>query len=245
MSDNTVPNLSSATQRSRATVGLMFRVAGELTAVLDAWRLVYTAYRAEELLEPNDQRLHTHPHAIGSHTAVIVGSIGPLAVSTLTTCLDGPHGLPLERMFRGELDALRAQGRRLTEICLFADRRRHLNRSADALFDLMRHAFYFGVHGGTSDFVIGVDPARAGFFTRALGMEIIGEPRPDPHEHDRPIALLHGDLRGKLSQNSRYPVLEYFLQEPIPTELFARRFTFESHQLAGSELLQYLRSRRD
>ncbi|MCE9588925.1 MAG: hypothetical protein K8S99_00190 [Planctomycetes bacterium] len=231
---------SPDTRRSRATAGLMFRVAGELAPVLDAWRLVYTSYRAEEMIEPNPHRLHTLPAAVGEHSAIIVGTIGPLTVSTLTACNDGPRGLPLDTIFHTELDSLRASGGRLTEVCLFADRRRHLGRSAEAVFDLMRYSFYYGLYSGTSDFVLGVDPGHVGFFTRGMGMEQLGETRPYPPEHDRPIVLLHGNLRTTLPHVGRHPALDYFLQNPVPVEVFTRRFGFNPRETAGSDLAEYL-----
>lgn len=227
----------------QATTGLTFRVARSLDDVLSAWQMVYTAYRRKELINPNPYRIHTAPQALSPHTAVIMGCLGPLTVSTLTAYVDSPAGLPLDRVYPEELQGLRGQGRTLLEVGLFADRRKHLARTAEALFQLMRFAFYFGLQLGMTDFVIGVHPRHARFYVRALGFDYWGDEKTYAAVRDHPVVLLRGDIREKISRKPLHPALDYFQKNPVSQETFDQRFSFEPQQVAGSILESFLASR--
>jgi hypothetical protein len=225
---------------ARPTTGLTFRVAESLEQALSAWRMVYMAYRRAGLIGPNPHRVHTAPQACGEHAAVIAACIGPVTVSTLTALADNPQGLPLDRVYGMELESLRRDGRVLMEVGLFADRRKQLNRTAEALFQLMRYAFYYGLRTKVTDFVIGVHPRHARFYTRAFGFETMGSARTYPAVNNRPVVLLRGDLETKLKLNPLHPALDYFVRNPVATELFDRRFDFSPHRFAGSDLQRFL-----
>lgn len=230
---------------ARPTSGLNFRIAEDLDQVLASWRMVYMAYRRAGLIGPNPHRVHTAPQACGPQAAVIAACIGPLTVSTLTALADSDAGLPLDRVYGGELNSLRRSGRRLMEVGLFADRRKQLNRTAEALFQLMRYAFYYGLRTRVTDFVIGVHPRHARFYTRAFGFEPVGVARTYPAVNNRPVVLLRGDLETKLQLQPLHPALDYFVRNPVATEIFDRRYGFEPRRLAGSCLEAFLRDLQD
>lgn len=238
MSDaNAEPSLVA---RPTPSSGLAFSVARNLDEVMAAWRMVYMAYRRSGLIEPNSFRIHTAPQAVGPHAAVISAHIGEVTVSTLTAFADGPVGLPLDRVYEAELKALRAAGRSLMEVGLFADRRIELHRTAESLFELMRYAFYYGLRTKVTDFVIGVHPRHARFYTRAFGFEPVGGTRTYPAVNHRPVVLLRGDLDAKLKLTPLHPALDYFVNNPVPTALFDDRFPFAHPDIAGSIVEQFL-----
>ncbi|MCC7192600.1 MAG: hypothetical protein IT444_07445 [Phycisphaeraceae bacterium] len=230
----------SLTAKPAHHAGLTFSVARNLDEVTAAWRMVYMAYRRSGLIEPNAYRIHTAPQAVGPHAAVISAQIGEVTVSTLTAFADGPVGLPLDRVYEAELKAFRAEGRSLMEVGLFADRRIELHRTAESLFELMRYAFYYGLRTKVTDFVIGVHPRHARFYTRAFGFEAIGGTRTYPAVNHRPVVLLRGDLDAKLKLTPLHPALDYFVNNPVPTTLFDERFSFAASALGGSIIEQFL-----
>src|SRR5437660_92608 len=117
--------------------GLNFFVARTLDDVVEAWSVVYYAYLRAGLIDSNPFEVHTVPQALGPHTLVVTGCLGPLSVSTLSAYVDNPAGVPLDAVYRAELDGLRKQGRRIMEVGLFADRRDHIARTAPGLPELM------------------------------------------------------------------------------------------------------------
>lgn len=225
-----------AQSSQQAASGLIYRVADNLEDVVSAWEMVYQSYRRKDLISPSPHRLHTAPQAISHDTAVILGSLSSLTVTTLTAMADGPKGLPLDRVYEDELAKLRSQGRTLVEVGLFADRRKHLARTAEALFQLMRYAFFYGLERGMTDFVIGVHPRHARFYIRALGFDYLGAERVYPAVNDRPVVLLRGDIEARLKCNPLHPALDFFVKNPLDADVFRHRFEFKPLQIVGSSL---------
>ncbi len=245
--------------------GLHFTVAQSVEQVIEAWRLVFDACHRAGLIAYNEHRLHfTRPAATG-RSAIILGSIRGLAVSTLTAVADDADpprsdgdgntggdarggGLALDHTFGPQLDVLRRQGRRLMEVGLFADRRRHLSRTTESLLQLMRYAFHFGLAQGVTDFVIAVCPRHRRFYERFLGLEAIGEPLPrkGPSGAGRdgaacePVLLMRGDINERLNRQPLHPALAWFMQHPIPAAAFAGRFGFEPEMIAHTPIAAVL-----
>lgn len=231
--------------QEQIATGLSFRIARNLEEVTAAWRMVYMAYRRAGLIESNPYRIHTAPQAIGRHVAVIGACMGPITVSTLTAFADNANALPLDRVYQMELTELRQQGRRLMEVGLFADRRIQISRTAEALFQLMRYAFYYALQCEVTDFVIGVHPRHARFYTRAFGFEPMGALKNYPAVNNRPVVLLRGDLEDKLKLRPLHPALDYFVKNPVTPENFESRYPFPAAELAASDLGRFLAARQE
>jgi len=92
-------------------------------------------------------------------------------VGTLTLGLDGPEGLLVDNVYGTELNAIRADGRRLCELTRLAmDERADSRTALAALFSL---AFLIGrvLHKAT-DVFIEVNPRHVAFCERALGFVV-------------------------------------------------------------------------
>ncbi len=221
--------------------GLRFAVATSLPQVIEGWSLVYRSYVAAGLIRPNPWRLHTVRHAVQDRSVVIGGEIGELTVSTISGYLDHADiGLPLDRVFPDELAALRRQKRTLMEIGLFADRREHIERSIEALLELMRNVFYFGVAVAATDAVISVRPRHAGFYTKLLGFTPIAGPKAHPLANDEPVMLLHLDGRRAMEHAQPSRGLRYFRENPIGVEAFNERFVLTDKAITGSDIERFL-----
>jgi hypothetical protein len=236
--------VANPAHKERARSGLNFYVARTLEDVLEAWQLVYIAYRRAELIDPNPFELHTVPQAVGPQTLVVTGCLGPLAVSTLSVYLDHPGGLPLDSVYREQLADLRGEGRRVMEVGLFGDRRDHMNRSAEGLFELMRFAFFYGMHNRVDDAVIGIHPDHAAFYERFFGFERIGDAREYPTVKNNPVVPLRWDFRTKPKLDPLPKGLRYFAENQLPERVFASRFMFDPGQVAASPIAQFLAHKR-
>ena len=208
--------------------------------MVEAWGLVYRSYVHAGLIQPNQAGIHTVQQAIGSNTAVICGRLDGLTVSTLTAYLNGPDGLPLDAVYQDELQTLRDDGKVLLELGLFADRRGHLQRSVDALLELMRFGTYFGVRVGATHGVIGVHPRHVDFYTRLLAFDMIGPERTYPLVRDHPVVLLQLDWYGKTKLAKPPRGLANFIKNPLTAEAFQSRARFDSEALAGSAIESFL-----
>jgi hypothetical protein len=230
-------------QPGRPRSGLNYSIARSLDEVVEAWQLVYDAYHRDDLIDANAFGLHTVPQAIGANTAVVLGCLGPLPVSTVTAYTDGPAGLPLDTVYHAELQATRAAGRRIMEVGLFADRREHLNRAAEGLFELMRFVYYFALYLPVDDVVIGVHPRHVPFYTRFFGFDPAGGMRNYPTVKDRPAVLLRFDMHSIPGRQALPKGLAYFAENPVSDAMFDRRFRFDETTIAGSPVARFLATR--
>lgn len=238
------PVSSKVPPPGQSASGLRFAVARTLDEVLEAWQLVYQSYFRDGLIDPNPHGLHTVRQAVGIRTAVMLGHDGNCVGGTLSAYGDSADFLPLDTVYHTEIQALRRAGRRLMEVGLFADRRDHLSRSSEGLFELMRFAYYFARHLPIDDVIIGVHPRHAPFYIRALAFEKIGPVRTYATVKDRPVVLLRFDMVRNPSLNPLPKGLQYILQNAIPTAVFEERFLFPADAVTASPIGRFLSLRR-
>jgi hypothetical protein len=237
-SDTNSTSSPDPAKRTRRRSSLNYYVARTLDDVLEAWQLVYTAYRRAGLIDSNPFELHTVPQAVGPQTMVITGCLGPMTGTTLSAYVDNPTGLPLDSVYPEELGNLRKEGRKLMEVGLFGDRRDHLVRSSEGLFDLMRFAFYYGHYSGCDDAVIGIHPRHAPFYQRFFALEQIGEARSYATVKNKPVVLLRLNFKAKRDALPRG--LRFFSDNQIPNDIFANRYLFDEASMENSMLERYL-----
>lgn len=222
--------------------GLRFAVASSLEHVLGAWRLVYASYRRIGLIKPNPYRIHTRPQAPRPDTVVIGGWIRGRVVSTATCIRDHGRGLPLDSEYKPQLDQLRGQGRKLSEIGLLADRREQISRITDSLLMLMHYVYDYAFTDGGTDLMIGVHPRHSRFYMRLFGFELFGSERRYAAVNDRPVVLLRrtqdtGQSNGHLPRG-----LQYFRDHPLPIDAFQHRFDFNPAEVDPSPIGQFIRT---
>lgn len=237
--DETDPRTTVA-RPDRPRSGLNFFVAKTLEDVIEGWGVVYQAYHKAGLIDANPFELHTSREAVMPGTAVIAGCLGPLAVSTISAYVDGPGGLPLDSVYPEELAELRKTGRRFAEVGLFADRRDHLNRSAEGLFELMRFGFWHAVNQGCDDIVIGVHPDHVPFYRRFFRFEQLSDVRSYPTVKNNPVSLLRLDVERKMKLTPLPKGLAYFNEYALGPEVFEGRFSFKESVVATSMISRFL-----
>lgn len=203
---------------------LEFSVGQTLEEVMEAWSLVYDAYRRLGLVDPNPWGVHCTSHAFTNDTAVIRGCIDGKCVTTITGYLDDPdHGLPLDSVYPEELARLRDRGYSLIEVGLFADRRGELKRARTSLLELMRWATYFGLNNEAQQAIIGVHPHHAKFYAKCLGFEIIGEEKQYGIVNGAPVVPLFLDWQTCTSATKIARGIKQFLDHPLENEAYRKR----------------------
>lgn len=81
-------------------------LAGNLNDMVAAWSLVYHKYRETGLIPQNAFEVHCSAQAVHEDAAVVVARHDGQIDSTLTVIPDQPVGLPLDKVFADELNAL-------------------------------------------------------------------------------------------------------------------------------------------
>ena len=98
-----------------------FRIVERIGELQAAGYLAYREYLKRNYVRPNDSQCKLSPHHMLPTTATFIAVYhGAFVIGTVTLIQDSPLGLPMDELYKPELDALRAQGRRLAEASLLA-----------------------------------------------------------------------------------------------------------------------------
>jgi len=114
--------------------------------------------------------------------------------ATITLAFDSRNGLPCDEIYGPELNALRAQGRRLSEVMRLAIDEEHAHSKGLLVNIFILCSVYMRRVKHFSDFVIEVNPRHVAFYRRMLAFEPAGPERLCPRVQDAPAVLLRLDL---------------------------------------------------
>ena len=174
----------------------VLRVANDLQSRRKAYGLVYRLYLEKEYARPHPSRMWLSifdalPETV---TLLVERTDTGAAVGALTVVFDSPIGLPADGLYKPELDALRAVGRRLSEIVsLGVDE--GAGGGSEILVKLFNCVFLVArkVRGAT-DFMITVNPRHLKFYERTLLFRESGPERNYRKVGGAPALLLRLDL---------------------------------------------------
>jgi len=167
----------AAGPRPEPAVDAEVAVAGTRELREQSWELVHDAYVSKGYMErcPSKMRLQIQ-YALPEATTFLARERGSgRALATLTVYPDGALGLPMDTIYRRELDGLRAAGRKPCEIAkLVADLDAQDGRRI--LLDLFRLAYLTARRlEACTDLVVTVNPRHERYYRRLLMFERIGE----------------------------------------------------------------------
>lgn len=211
-----------------------FDAASSIQDVVQAWNLVYVSYTRTGLIDSNMHGVHFVPEAIHSGTAVIIGKLDNSVISTMSVYVDRPSGLPLDKVYKEQLDTLRKSGRTLVEVGLFADRRENIKRTFSALIGLMRHVFYYSMHSPATDIVIGVHPDHRNFYERFLAFEVFAHTASCPSVKGNPMVPMRLMLRESLELDSPPRAIAAFKANPLDATAFNDRIAPTREAMIGT-----------
>jgi hypothetical protein len=185
--------------------------------------------------------------AVGSDEITLQACDGIRVFGTLTLRVGPDHGLAADALFREELDAYRASGRRIGELTRLAiDPDLGSKEVLGALFHMAY--VYFGPTSSVDDVFIEVHPRHAGFYRRMLGFRPAagGVCRHSPRV-EAPAVLLHVEVadvgaqaashggRGAEKSRSLYPYFCSRQEEARAVERFAALAPYRSGPATGGQ----------
>lgn len=112
-------------------------------------------------------------------------------VGTITVGYDSEEGLLADEIYKPEIDALRAQGKRVGELSKLAIDENI--GSKQLLASLIHVAYLYGVMHECSDAIIEIIPRHKVFYEKMLGFKQIGEERMN-NRVKFPVLLMHLEL---------------------------------------------------
>jgi hypothetical protein len=202
-----------------------------------AYELVYSKYLEKGYLAPDEARVRISKYNLLPESMTVVGVFQQQVVATVTLVPDSPLGLPMDSIYRPELDVLRGAGRRLAEVSMLADRRRFgqrsLARTLPMLLRLMKMLFdYTRDVARCTDLCIAVHPDHERFYTRYLLFERVGEERAYPSVERNPAVAcrLNMDNIEDRCRNNQI-LMKNFFSWFTSADTFARRYAFSGEDI--------------
>lgn len=106
-------------------------------------------------------------HHLLDEALVFTARLEGRLVGALTVIFDSPAGLPMDALYKQELDALRAAGRRSCEFCSLAVAPDLAHNAHGALLELFRAAYRYATYAaGATDVCVTLKPSHAPFYRR-------------------------------------------------------------------------------
>lgn len=149
-----------------------------------AFRLLYQQYRKRGYCAANASEIYFAPQALESPSKIFMLKDSGQLIGTIALIADSVKGLPMDQLFKEELDGLRIKGRRIAEVGMLAlDMSRH-GRSMFSLGNIKKMNYLFTLYKimfdaaradlGVSDLVINMNPKHTSLY-KYLAFEAMGE----------------------------------------------------------------------
>ena len=198
--DSTQPTNSADPEDKAIRAGVQFEIARSVQDLEAAYHLVHDAYVRVELIDPDPSGIRASIFNALPDTATFVAKLRGDVISTLTLVPDSPVGLPMDQVYKPEVDRLRQAGRKLGEVSMLCDRRTverktFRDRVLSVFLGLSKVMTQYAmrkVH--LSDLLIVVHPHHARFYTRYLPFERFAEDRSYASVKGNPAVPLRVDL---------------------------------------------------
>jgi len=160
-----------------------------------AYRLAHRVYQTRGYVPADDNGMIVSPFDDDPTTfTLLVEDAQGRAAATITLAFDSAAGLPCDEIYGAELDGLRADGRRLSEVMRLAIDEAHAHSRALLVNMFILCSVFARRVRKSSDFVIEVNPRHVAFYRRMLAFEPAGPERLCPRVQDAPAVLLRLDL---------------------------------------------------
>ena len=175
-----------------------FKLAETKVELEQAFRLVAHCYCEKGYISETDPKLRVKVQHALPETAIFIGTLGNRVVATSSVFPDTAIGLPADDIFQAELDQLRSQGRRITELGALAS---NLASETNPLqiplhvLQVIRLAYLYGQdYLKADDLIITVNPKHQIFYQKALLFEVISDIKSYPAVNHAPAIAMRQNL---------------------------------------------------
>lgn len=158
--------------------------------LIDAFRLLYQSYLRAGLAEEDPTEIRLTPFHLLPSTEVFVAKCRAEVISTMTMTADADLGLPMDSMYRKEVDELRGTGQRFAEMGCFADRRESPRRFLQVFQMLAQLVLQVARSRQFDGLVAATHPRHARFYMRSFGFEQFGDLKSCPYAEGNPAVAL-------------------------------------------------------
>ncbi len=196
------------------------RPAASRVELQQAYHLVYVSYLQRGYIDHNPSEMRFTPYNLLPRSATFVSMLADRVIATVSVVPDSPCGLPMDQIYRPELDRLRRKGRKLAEVTMLADRRREMSRTLPMLLLLMKYVFdYASLLLEANDLCITINPRHESYYRRGLLFQDLGPLRRYPSVRENPALAKRLDLDHVREQcEGNEELLAQFFRDRVPLE---------------------------
>ncbi len=230
------------------TRGIIAAPAQSLEELKECYRIVYNGYVARKYCAVNESQMHYHYYSLLPQSRTFALREKDQLVGTISVVVDSPCGLPMDSLFKNELNHLRGRGRKLAEVSLLAvvpDQKKkklfsltNLDKQV-RLFRLFKIMYEYARSVGVTDLIIGVHPKHETLY-KYLMFKAMGSAKSYSGARGNPALPLHMDMIAA-EENCSKCLKNFFFSEPTPVDVMhgglkmnadiVRQFLYEEQQL--------------
>ncbi|MCE9591560.1 MAG: hypothetical protein K8S99_13675 [Planctomycetes bacterium] len=147
-----------------------------LNDLTQAYRLVHDVFVQKNYIQPQPGGVRVREFEALPEMATFVAKVDGRVVAVMSVVPDSQDiGLPSDKVFSKELEALRSQNRRVGEITNLVVTDEY--RNSAVFLELTRCAYAHAVNIGLTDFFVSISPGHCAFFEHLLSFESWGDER--------------------------------------------------------------------
>lgn len=193
-----------------------FKIADQKEELESACRLVHDKYIRKGYMTPTESGLRLSLRNALPETTTFIGKKDQLVAFTLTLFQDSEMGLPMDAIYKEELDRLRCQGRKIAEVGSLATHPLIPKSDQTVLMhgNNLMHT-YSRDYLEVDDLVIAINPRHQWFYRFILLFEQIGDLKAYDYVKKAPAVAYRLNLR---TAESRYQAA--YANEPIERDLY-------------------------
>jgi hypothetical protein len=165
------------------------KIAGEIDEYKQVFSLVHDTYlRMGYLSTPKPHGMLFGIHTLLPETVIFVAKSYRTVISTLTEIFDTElFGLPMDELYRKELDGLRSKGRKIVELSVLVTPVDF--RWMNVFMYINKIMYLYSLDRGVNDLCIAVNPKHVRFYKHIMLFEDLGPERYYPRVNAPAVAL--------------------------------------------------------
>jgi len=176
--------------------GLVFKVAETDDELEQAFRVVHDSYVAEKYMQPDPCGIRLSLYHAMPYTTTFIGVRNGEVLVATSLFMDSPLGLPMDSLYKRELDELRSKYRLIAEIGAFAVRPGQKNRDTNVALHLQKLVFKYTLERlRIDDIVVTINPKHRLFYKHILHMDQFGEEKTYERVNNNPAIALRLNIR--------------------------------------------------
>ncbi len=175
---------------------LRFKIAETISEFEGAYCLVHDLYVQEGYLDPQPGGMRVTSFSLEPGAITFIGCAENDVLLTVTLFTDARLGLPMDSLYKAELDMLRNGNRRIAEVGALAVKSSAKLKFHSPVMQLFKFLLlYVWRHLQVDDLLVVINPKHRKFYEKVLSFRSIGQQKAYDYVRGNPAIALRLDLK--------------------------------------------------